>query len=332
MGACKALFLAGAAVVGPVTAALAADLPPPPMIEAPVDISGWYLRGDVGVGAAFDADIRSSFYDSGNNYAPLKGTALDNAVPSFARNSEYIGDSALVDIGVGYQYNSWLRFDVTGEYRTGQQVSTLESYGIRGSDFGYGYQDANGQFQHGQGTGTYRGYDQYHGNVQSSVFLFNAYADIGTWYGFTPFVGAGVGASYNRVRGLSDVGVGGPTIVDANNVDGNGNPTVVTGGVGNGGYGYAKNSGHFDLAYAGMVGVDYAISPNVVLEASYRYLNMGEAKSSVINCVNSTGCVAEKHTYSLASNDFRLGFRWLFTDVTPVAPVIYPAPPIVRKY
>lgn len=311
MGACKALILAGAAVVGPAMAALAADLPPPPVIEAPVDVSGWYLRGDVGVGYAFDADIRSSFYDSYYGYSPLKGTKLDEKVPSFARNSEYIGDSALVDIGVGYQYNAWLRFDVTGEYRTGQQISTLESYGIQGSDFG--------------GVGTYRGYDHYNGSVQSSVFLFNAYADLGTWYGFTPFIGAGVGAAYNRVTSLYDVGVGGPTIIDA---DGH----AIAGGIGNGGYGYAKPSGKFDLAYAGMVGVDYAISPNVVLEASYRYLNMGEAKSNTISCVNSTGCVAEKHSYSLASNDFRLGFRWLFTDVTPVAPVVYPAPPIVRKY
>jgi opacity protein-like surface antigen len=81
-----------------------------------------------------------------------------------------------------------------------------------------------------------------------------------------------------------------------------------------------------------MVGLDYAVTSNVVLEASYRYLNMGEAKSNFINCVNSNGCVAEKHKYDLASNDFRLGFRWLFNDVTPVEPVAYPAPPIVRKY
>ncbi|MDX7952009.1 porin family protein [Lichenihabitans sp. Uapishka_5] len=312
MGACKALILAGAALMAPAAAALAADLPPPPMVEMPpepVDIGGWYLRGDVGVGYAMDADIRSSFYDA--SLAPLSGAALASTVPSFARNSESIGDSAMVDLGIGYQYNSWLRFDATGEYRTAQQISTLESYGINGSDFG--------------GVGSYRGYDQYHSSVQSSVFLFNAYVDLGTWYGLTPFIGAGVGAAYNRVTSLYDVGVGGPTIYDANG-------GYVAGGIGNGGYGYAKPSGKFDLAYAGMVGVDYAISPNVVLEASYRYLNMGDAKSNAINCVNSTGCVAEKHSYSLASNDFRLGFRWLFSDITPVAAVAYPAPPIVRKY
>ncbi|MCW6510112.1 outer membrane protein [Lichenifustis flavocetrariae] len=328
MGACKALILAGAVVIGPATLAVAADLPPPPMIEAPpepVEVSGWYLRGDVGVGIAESPDIRSTFYDS--SFAPLSGAALNSTVPSFARNSQHIGDSAIVDVGIGYQYSSWLRFDVTGEYRTGQDISTLESYGIRGSDYSYSYQDANGVSQKGTGTGNYRGFDQYHGNVQSSVFLFNAYTDIGTWYGFTPFIGAGVGASYNQVTSLYDVGVGGPTIIDANNKN-----TVITGGVGNGGYGYAKSSGHFDLAYAAMAGIDYAISPDVKLELSYRYLNMGEAKSGFINCVNSTGCVSEKHSYSLASNDIRLGFRWLFTDVTPYQPVVYPAPPIVRKY
>ena len=62
MAATKALFLAGAgvavasatvALVG-MTSANAADLlPPPPMVGSPMpvqDFSGWYLRGDIGVG------------------------------------------------------------------------------------------------------------------------------------------------------------------------------------------------------------------------------------------------------------------------------------------
>ena len=63
---------------------------------------------------------------------------------------------------------------------------------------------------------------------------------------------------------------------------------------------------------------------------------MGQATSGVINCVNSTGCVSEKHRYNLESNDIKLGMRWMFGDVGgPVQPAyLPPAPeaPIVRKY
>ena len=123
---------------------------------------------------------------------------------------------------------------------------------------------------------------------------------------------------------MSDVGVGGPTIFADNG-------NVITGGVGNGGFGYAKETGKLDLAYAAMAGLAYNVTPNLKLELSDRYLNMGNAASGFINCVNSNGCVADKHRYSLESQDIRLGMRWLFADIAP-PPVYYPPPPIVRKY
>ncbi len=313
MGSTKALLLAGVVALASAGAAQAADLPPPPQFVPPpevVDTTGWYLRGDVGVGIASSPDIRSTFYDGSG--AALTGAALDQNVPSFARVQQSIGDSAFVDAGIGYQVNNWLRFDATGEYRTSQHVSTLESYAIDGAAFG--------------GVGQYTGYDQYDGNVQSTVALVNAYVDLGTWWCFTPFIGAGVGAAFNRVDGLHDVGVGGPSIYDANG-------NFITGGVGNGGYGYARSKDSVDLAYQGTAGISYSVTPNVKLELAYRYLNMGTATSALINCVNSTGCVAEKHRYNLESNDIKLGVRWLFGDVGQAA-YIPPAPesPIIRKY
>lgn len=313
MGSTKALLLAGVVALA-AGAAHAADLPPPPQFIPPpevVDTTGWYLRGDVGVGIASGPDIRSTFYDESGT--SLSGASLESRVPSFARVQQSIGDSAFVALGIGYQVNNWLRFDATGEYRTAQHLGTVESYGIDGASFG--------------GVGQYTAYDQYDGNVQSTVALVNAYVDLGTWWCFTPFVGAGVGAAYNRVEGLHDIGVGGPTIVDA---DGN----TVAGGVGNGGYGFARSSGKFDLAYAAMAGVAYSVTPNLKLELAYRYLNMGDATSGVINCVNASGCVAEKHRYSLQSNDIKLGMRWMFGDVVPTQAAYLPAPeaPIVRKY
>ena len=314
MGSTRALLLAGVVALGAATAAKAADMPlPPPDYPPPpvAQFNGWYIRGDVGVGIASGPDIRSTFYDT--TFAPLDAAALAGAVPSFAREQQRIGDSAFIDVGIGYQYNNWLRFDATAEYRTDQEIGTIESYDA-GAGFGV------------PGGGT--AYDQYKGHVQSSVFLVNAYADLGTWYCLTPFIGAGVGAAYNRVGSISDIGVGGPTITftDATGA------LVTQGGVGNGGFGFSRSRDQVNLAYAAMAGVAYQVTPNLKLELAYRYLNMGDATSGFINCVNSTGCVVEKHRYSLESQDIRLGMRWMFNDVAYAPPPPPPEQPIIRKY
>ena len=289
MGFSKALIAAGAALVGALGAAAAADLPPPPPpmeyapAPEPVSFSGWYLRGDVGVGASESADLRSSFEP---------GFVVPD--PRFDRQS--IGDSAFVAAGIGYQYNSWLRFDVTGEYRTAQSLSAIESYDC--TAFGC--------------VGGTRAYDKYTGNVQSVVALFNAYADLGTWYGFTPFLGGSVGAAFNHVSSIYDQGVNGP------------------GGFGVGGFGFSRARSDTDLAWAATAGVSYAITPNLKLELAYRYLDMGSIKSGAIICQNTPACGNEVQKIHLASQDVKLGMRWMFTDIVAPPPLYIP-PPLVRK-
>ncbi len=302
----RGLILAGLTALGAAGAARAADLPPPPVMPAPpaevVDTSGWYLRGDVGVGIASTPNFRSTFADG----AGLPGSGASTAASVIGREQESLGDSAFVDVGVGYQYNPWLRFDVTGEYRTAQDFSGVLAYNIAG------FTDYNGN----QATAR----DLYSGKVQSTVALANAYVDLGTWWCLTPFIGAGVGGSYNRVYGLNDLGTGSTAAYPYANQ-------------GDNGFGTARASGKFDLAYAGYAGLDYAINSNLKLELAYRYLNMGEATSSAINCVGG-GCARETQHYKLESNDIKLGMRWMFNDVATLTPATYVAPeaPIVRKY
>ena len=115
MGKYTALSLAGvlsAAAFGP---ALAADLlPPPPVVEAPIvapaaDMSGWYLRGDVGVGINQMSSLRSTLQPT---------NALGGGAPAISTAYADLGDSALIGIGAGYQFNNWFRADVTAEYRS----------------------------------------------------------------------------------------------------------------------------------------------------------------------------------------------------------------------
>lgn len=160
-----------------VSAAKAADysqpLPPPPVIVQPVPqfASGWYLRGNVGVGINGQADL-----------AYEKNPANTN---DFKIEHNSIGDAFFIGGGVGYEFNNWLRFDATAEYRSKSRVYAFGSYTSGGGTF----------------------LDTYEGNLSSWLFLANAYVDLGTWNCFTPFVGAGIGGAYNTLHDFTDIGI-----------------------------------------------------------------------------------------------------------------------------
>jgi len=301
MAALKALTLAGAAVIAVATGASAADLlPPPPPLEpyAPMaaDFSGWYLRGDVGLG------VEAGNLNLKNSPDPLPGYYSYAATEAF--NNTTLSESGEFDVGVGYQFNRWLRGDLTFEYRGGANLQSL-----------YTLTDTVSSQQYA---------DFYRANVSSMIGLANVYADVGTWYGITPFVGAGIGFAHNMVNGFTDQGFAYPG-------NGNGYPSG----------GYFGNGSQNQFAWALMAGLDYAVTPNLKLELGYRYLNYGKITTGGSNCLsggyggtfnNSTSCNAGVANYvssttNLASNDFRVGFIWLLGDQTPPPPG-----PIIRKY
>ena len=75
-----------------------------------------------------------------------------------------------------------------------------------------------------------------------------------------------------------------------------------------------------------MAGLGFNITPNLKLEVSYRYLDMGSLTSAPITCEAVGGCFFERQSFHLASNDVRIGFRYLFADYAR------PAPPLIAKY
>ena len=167
--------LAALASLG-MTAAYAADysqpLPPPPVYvqqpPPPQFAESWYLRGQVGIGMTH-ADIE---YE--------KNPANTN---NFHFEHFSVADQYFIGGGVGYEFNNWLRFDATAEYRAKSRVYAFGSYTSGGGTF----------------------LDTYEGNLHSWVFLGNAYVDLGTWDCFTPFVGVGVGGAYNTLSDFTDV-------------------------------------------------------------------------------------------------------------------------------
>jgi opacity protein-like surface antigen len=138
---------------------------PPPVQEF---TDGWYLRGQVGVGMlGFNLQYQQ-------NPANFSDFAFEH---SSIANQYFIGG------GVGYEWNNWLRFDVTAEYRAKARVYAFGSYTDGGATR----------------------LDTYEGNMKSWVFLANAYVDLGTWNCFTPFVGAGIGTAYTTLADFTDI-------------------------------------------------------------------------------------------------------------------------------
>jgi len=122
--------------------------------------------------------------------------------------------------------------------------------------------------------------------ISSQTVLANAYVDFGTWGGFTPYVGAGVGIA--RLKSVD--------YVDTANSPSN-NVTGVTGP------GSQQN-----FAWAAMAGVAYQVAPSWVLDVGYRYLSMGDAPGANGAGITTNAVVFKNQTV----NEARIGIRYLF--------------------
>jgi opacity protein-like surface antigen len=289
-----------AASVGAPCLAHAADLlpppPPPPMAPPPVDVGGgWYLRGDVGVSALrlnkFEGTDRAGFIGPEGGYQ---------------REQTEIGDQAFAGAGVGYQFNAWLRGDVTAEYRTSANLSFGESYA---NCFSGSCEGLTPPFP--------RGYDFYKGHISTIVAMANGYVDLGTWYGVTPFIGAGIGSAFHRTSTMTDFGAG----------------TAL------GGIGVIQGRDTTSLAWALHAGLAMNVTPNLKLEVGYRYLNMGTAKTGTLQCFETSICPDTTYKFKdIEAHDVKVGFRYMLggfaaAPLPPIMPDYQPAPgPLVRKY
>ncbi len=63
---------------------------------------------------------------------------------------------------------------------------------------------------------------------------------------------------------------------------------------------------------------------------AYRYLDMGKMSTGQIVCQGVVVCAREVQSFSLASNDIRIGFRYVIPTLVPPPPP--PPGPLVRKY
>jgi len=269
------------------SAAQAADYSPPPVYVPAPQVEefagGWYLRGDIG----FSNQQVDSIWNS--NYSGF--SSVQNVDKSF--------DAApFFGAGIGYNVNDWFRLDVTGEYRA--------KANFHGLDVGR-LPDASCI----SGPPCYAS-DRYTGSKSEWLFLLNGYVDLGTWSGFTPFVGAGIGTSRNTISSFADFS----TCNDSSSCAGSGGSDA-----------YAASASKWQFAWALYAGVGYKLTKNTTIEFAYRYVDLGNGQSGDVTRFDGTNNYNNPTEFRrLTSHDLKFGVRMNF-DAFDTRPVYYAPPP-----
>lgn len=255
--------------------ALAADLDPPVIVEempdlVPVEIgTGWYLRGDIGYPLKMSG--RDPF-----TYRTFDGVSYGQAQFATAGLSRDVN----FGLGFGYSFTDYFRADVTVDRLSSSFSATTTSAA-----------PCSG----GPGGTTCRSEDASEFSAYSAML--NAYADLGTYVGFTPYVGAGIGYTYLSWDDLSRrsycVGGGCPSPALAG--------TTVHPG-----------ASDWRFTYAFMAGLSYDVSNNMKVDLGYRYRNIAGGDmfgwDSASSGAGATGIQAKDPGFF--SHEIRVGLRY----------------------
>jgi opacity protein-like surface antigen len=196
-------------------------------------------------------ELVSGWYVRGDiGYSQQSVGSFDVPAPTVI-DSWGLQNAVTFGLGGGYKYH-WFRADVTVDYAN------------------------RGKF-HGD-TAAVPSY--YTGKIDSFTILANAYLDLGTWSGFTPYIGAGIGTTNLRTHEVTNVTVNEPSES-------------------------ISDSTRWNLSYAGMAGIAFRVSPNLVLDVGYRYLVMGDA----VTGPEPPAYTDFSYLRDLKAHEFRIGLR-----------------------
>lgn len=268
MGTSRSLFIGALASTLFSGVAFAADYTPVPVVdfepEYELELGGnLYLRGYVG--------FTNQQVDDMNN--AIFGAAAYEFLQADFESSGLFGGA------VGYRVNEWFRADISAEYRMRAGFDGLDRYDG----------DGDGLF-----TNMSPGNDatnQYTADKSEFLVLANAFVDLGSYHQISPYVGAGVGASYTMIDDLLDVNT-----IESSTA-------------------YANHNGVWSFAWALYAGLGFEVNEQLTLDFGYRYLHIGDAESGDI--IRSDG---QNNTFNplefeeITSHDLTLGFRWNFGE------------------
>jgi len=173
------------------------------------------------------------------------GSVSASAAADPAQNQ--VDRSWAIGLGLGYK-KGWFRTDVTLDFGTparytGGSAAVPTTYTVR---------------------------------VASLTGLFNAYADLGTWSGITPYLGAGAGGSLLRTLDFATTTAVPP----------------ISSGVGT----------SWQFSWALMAGISYGVG-RMAFDLGYRRLNLGTARTTIDAAGN------QLDLRNLVADEIRLGMR-----------------------
>jgi len=113
-------------------------------------------------------------------------------------------------------------------------------------------------------------------NVDSFTVMGNAYIDFGTWYGLTPYIGGGLGGAYVTMSSYQISTIASQT---------------------------AAKYSRWNLAWAAMAGVSFALGYNSIIDVGYRHIEMGDVFGGPPNNPLTLN--------KLTGDEIRVGFRYL---------------------
>jgi opacity protein-like surface antigen len=236
----KSVSTAGALVLG-LGAANAADVRQmPPPLPPLLQSAPPLLVDEFGSGWYLRGDL---------GYRMNKVDEVTSTGPAGTASEFEMSDSWLVGAGVGYKLD-WFRADLTVDYGTK-------------SDF-----TATSDFQT----------EDYNARIDSFTALVNVYGDLGTWYGITPYLGAGVGIAHLQASKFNVASFGA--------LEGD-------------------STASWNFAWAVMAGLSYRVMGNYHVDLGYRYINLGDVTTAEDAVGNQ---VAFK---KVSADEFRLGFRYV---------------------
>jgi len=241
--------------------------------------SNWYFRGDAGVG----------FSDTPSVTLPTLPPSWPPGLLAAAPASSGSGAGFAGDLGFGYRFNTFARMDATWTYwkipsrtRSFAVVCPYSLQGVTnpvtGVPAGYLYDTTNAC----AGTTSL--------NQNNSTFLATGYVDLGTYGGFTPYVGAGAGLNVGFMRGSSsfiESATGSNYWADLTNPGGFPSLWVASAGqpvspapnipFTTQNWNRTINSTTYRFAWSLAAGVGFQLTPSATLDVGYRYINGGES-------------------------------------------------------
>lgn len=282
--------LLGAFLAGSLAApAFAADLYEPPVETPPaieyreVSTGGWYIRGDVDYSKlkfrGADYTVVSTTTDCCGEVIGARlvdGNKLDGKL----RNSFSFGG------GIGYKINHYLRTDFTVDYQSKSK--------FRGRTEG-----CDGFCTSTDLT-----------DMTALSLLANAYVDLGTWHGLTPYIGGGLGGAHVKWNTLRNTACYSDGACDAT----------------------LSHEGHDDwrFAYSAAAGVSYAFTHNLALDVGYRYTRVTGGRMFGGDDAEGGPYTGHGRDNGIDFHSVKAGLRYSFGSTAKAEPAFYEPLPVYK--